>query len=491
MMIATKLRWNNVRQVLTTLTGTKRQTRKYRSRLTQLERLESRQLMAVLDTSTGNLTVEGTANSDNIMLTNVSGRIGVVRNGAADPISVPGFSSSTSIPISWVRSIVINGRLGNDRLDASAVSIPTTLNGHDGSDTLIGGTGNDLLNGAEGNDVMYGGAGNELMTGGAGSDRMWGNAGNDFIVGGTGNDFIYGEAGNDTLRGDANDDALFGGIGTDSFDGGAGDFDRTDAVFGESTLNLENPISGRPLVVNGARNTDIRQVDHPLCVFYSHLSGMAGILTARGRNLANERIDYKGLDSGGNANYAVRLYSSSGTPVTRTVTYNGVMAGDALPVEGEGWVTIIEKAFMDQLRAEDPTTSLWSRYWDHRTVMMILNGSSEAVHMIDHFSAGLGSTLADVHFGHIAAAIEAGKLVTASTWNSPFRGASTTLVITSHNYTVVGVNRTAGTITLRNPWGFDMDSRGTAVGDTTDGLVTLSWADFKGSFQGYNVGVVA
>ncbi len=146
---------------------------------------------------------------------------------------------------------------------------------------------------------------------------------------------------------------------------------------------------------------------------------------------------------------------------------------------------------MAQITSEDPTGTLWRRYWDHQTVMMILNGSSETVAMLSHLEAKLGIELSDLHFDRIAVALHLGKLVTAATWTTPLRGRSTSLVITEHNYTVVSVNRTDRTITLRNPWGFDMDDRGTAVGNASDGLVTLSWTDFKGSFQGYNIGVIA
>ncbi len=54
---------------------------------------------------------------------------------------------------------------------------------------------------------------------------------------------------------------------------------------------------------------------------------MASILTARGRNLANERIEFKGRDASGNAMYAVSLFTSSGVPVTHIVAHNGPALG--------------------------------------------------------------------------------------------------------------------------------------------------------------------
>lgn len=517
MKTATKLRWNNIRQTLISLVGNKSRSCKTRSRFAHLEKLETRQLMAADLDLMGRLTIRGTNLNDTIYLTNSAGRVGVLLNGSTDPINLAivggGSVRVSDVAASSIRSIRIDGLLGNDRISAAVAPVGATIDGGGGSDILYGSAfqdtlmagsdtstdtntfyglgGNDFYIGGNGTDVMNGGADVDTMFGGFGNDTLNGRGGNDVLNGGQGDDTLRGEGGDDTLRGDAGNDLLLGGLGTDNLDGGAGDSDRTDAVFGEITRNLENPLTGPSLVVNGALGTDIHQRSQPYCVFYSHLSGMASILASRNRNLANERIDFKGRDSSGNAMYEVRLFTSSGAPVTRTVAYNGVTAGDALPIDGEGWVTIFEKAFMDQIRAEDPTASLWSRYWDHRTVMMIVNGSSERVHMLDHLSVTFGATMSDGDLNTIASAIESGRLVTAATWTTPLRGTSTTLVIRDHNYTVVGVNRTARTITLRNPWGFDMDDRGTSVGNNLDGLVTLSWTDFKGSFQGFNVGAVA
>lgn len=500
MKSATKTCWNNVRKALSSLAGSNSRSRVTRSRLINLERLESRQLMAANLDFFGNMTVNGTSGRDNISITYAGGMVGIMLNGARDTIN----GVVRDVSASQLNSIRINGLAGNDLLNASASPLGVTLDGGSGSDSLFGSayrdtliagadasTDTNSLFGGNGNNLFYGGNGNDNMYGGDHVDTMYGREGNDRLEGRGGNDTLRGEGGNDFLNGGTGDDTLYGGIGTDSFNGGAGDFDRADAVFGESVLHVENPISGRSLVVNGAQGTDIRQNERPYCVFYSHLSGMASILTTRGRNLANERIDFKGHDASGNAMYSVSMFTSSGAPITRTVMYNGPMTGDAEPVDGEGWVTIMEKAFMDQIRAEDPSGSLWRRYWDHNTVMMMVNGSSEYVHMIDNFAAFFGATLGDDNFERIALAIEAGKLVTASTWTAAGRGTSTTRVITSHNYTVVNVNRAAGTFTIRNPWGFDMDDRGTTTGDPNDGLIVLSWADFKGSFQGYNVGRIA
>ncbi len=132
-MYSTHLSCKNVRRALARLVGY--QTGDMRDRLRQLsssvgnlEQLEARELMAVLDSTNGRLTIQGTSASDNIRLSLTSGFISVIKNGLTDPVIV-GSSSSASVSATLVRNIVINGGLGNDRLDASAVSIPTTLSG--------------------------------------------------------------------------------------------------------------------------------------------------------------------------------------------------------------------------------------------------------------------------------------------------------------------------------------------------------------------------
>ena len=115
---------------------------------------------------------------------------------------------------------------GSDQADYMRVdhriTLPTTLNGGAGDDTIIGGSGNDNINGGAGNDLLEGGAGNDALNGGAGNDTLIGNSGSDYLNGGTGNDVIKAEAGNDSLVGGTGNDKLFGGSGDDTIDGSAG-----------------------------------------------------------------------------------------------------------------------------------------------------------------------------------------------------------------------------------------------------------------------------
>lgn len=468
----------------------------------QLQPLEDRDVPASLFTVDGHLRITGTEGNDHIRIQVEGGRLRVMMGDLFDPITV-GSRLHDSIATSRVRRVTIYGLGGDDWIDATSSHVGVTIYGGAGDDRIFGSNFADRIDvgagtsnvafGMDGNDTIIGGSGRDTLYGGHGNDVLFGRAGNDVLWGEWGNDTLLGEAGDDSLYGGAGNDVLLGGNGADLLDGGAGDADAADAFYGiDVTRGIENSTQGGSrLVVNGALMTDIRQNDRPYCVFYSHLAGMAGILSARGRNLATERIQFKGRDASGNFIYEVSLFTSSGTPVTRTVRHNGPSRGDATPVDREAWVTIFEKAFMDQIRAEDPSGNLWRRYWDHQTVMTMLTGGCEQVHMLDHVSVLFGATLGDEHFANIAQAIREGKLVTASTWTTTSRGVSTGLLVRAHNYTVVGVDEGSRTLTLRNPWGFDNHAGRPASGDPSDGLITLSWADFKGSMQGYDVGVVA
>jgi Ca2+-binding RTX toxin-like protein len=68
-------------------------------------------------------------------------------------------------------TLTVNGRDGNDILDAARVpvdSILLTLDGGAGDDLLVGGDGNDTLLGRDGDDVLIGGPGQDTLDGGPG-----------------------------------------------------------------------------------------------------------------------------------------------------------------------------------------------------------------------------------------------------------------------------------------------------------------------------------
>lgn len=121
------------------------------------------------------------------------------------------------------------GNLG-DGDDAAIVNsfsttAPTTLNGQDGDDDLLGGsTGNAYVNGGAGDDVIKTAAnGTGVGTGGSGNDRLWANSTADVLSGGIGNDLLAGGKGFDvTLSGDAGADRIVPKTLHATVDGGDG-----------------------------------------------------------------------------------------------------------------------------------------------------------------------------------------------------------------------------------------------------------------------------
>ena len=95
-------------------------------------------------------------------------------------------------------SIALNARPGDDlvRIDESngvfADTIPTTIDGGAGNDTLVGGSGTVVLRGGPGNDTLIGGSGAETLRGGTGTDLIDGNRGSDVAFMGAGDDtFVW------------------------------------------------------------------------------------------------------------------------------------------------------------------------------------------------------------------------------------------------------------------------------------------------------------
>jgi Ca2+-binding RTX toxin-like protein len=98
-----------------------------------------------------------------------------------------------------IETVILLGNDGKNTLDASACTIPVSLEGGAGDDVLLGGSGNDTADGGVGNDVLRGNGGIDSLNGGDG---------NDSVVGGDGDDSLIGELGNDTLDGSAGIDQL-------------------------------------------------------------------------------------------------------------------------------------------------------------------------------------------------------------------------------------------------------------------------------------------
>jgi Ca2+-binding RTX toxin-like protein len=97
----------------------------------------------------------------------------------------------------------INAGGGADEVAvANAISIPVTMRGGAGRDTLSGGAGPDKLIGGDGNDRLVGGRGDDILYGGEGKDVLVGGPGDDVLRGGYGEDELVAGLGADSVHQD-------------------------------------------------------------------------------------------------------------------------------------------------------------------------------------------------------------------------------------------------------------------------------------------------
>ncbi len=142
----------------------------------------------------GELTIVGSEASDKIALRLQTGQPGVLQVDVGDD-----GSADFSFARDRVATIAVDAAAGDDlvRIDESngvfTDSIPTTIDGGDGNDTIAGGKGAETLLGGDGNDSIDGNGGNDLALLGAGDDTFVWDPGD-------GSDTVEGQDGADTMR---------------------------------------------------------------------------------------------------------------------------------------------------------------------------------------------------------------------------------------------------------------------------------------------------
>lgn len=124
---------------------------------------------ASLDSS-GKLTVNGRKGNDKIELV----RMPVMGKFATPMVQVKVNGQVVmTIPYAKLKSVVIHGGAGNDNIKIDpSLTVPTTIFGGKGNDTIQGGGGSDKIFGGAGNDVIDGKGGNDRIDGGKGKDTM-------------------------------------------------------------------------------------------------------------------------------------------------------------------------------------------------------------------------------------------------------------------------------------------------------------------------------
>ena len=142
--------------------------------------------------SYGVLKVEGTKEGDTIALRLKAGQPGTLQVDVGDGSAVFSFNRSD------VTKIDVNARGGDDtvRIDESngvfTDTIPTTIDGGVGDDTLAGGSGAETLVGGPGKDSIDGNRGSDTALLGAGDDTFTWDPGD-------GSDTVEGQSGTDTM----------------------------------------------------------------------------------------------------------------------------------------------------------------------------------------------------------------------------------------------------------------------------------------------------
>ena len=351
--------------------------------------------------------------------------------GTSGSESIRVIQTSSLLSVVGVRSfysagcsrIYVNAGSGNDTVDLRTCRIPASVNADNGNDLIYGSQQGDYILAGGGNDLVYGMQGNDTLRGNAGNDRLFGNDGYD------------------KLYGDENDDFLDDGnrYGAESLSGGTGLDWNADVV-----------------AVSGAKFDDIHQRSSPTCGFLSSLSGLA----RTGTNFT-QWIYYAGPSSSGVPIYKVAFWNTSSW-YWQTVSFDGTRySSDPAPdVEGESWVILMHRAW----RAYTNTDG---RCWPDKAIYRLVGRNATYQHYV-----------VDSDFVRIRNAINSNQVTVTAT---PNRTLTTRRLIRDHAYTVIATWGTGTNlwVQVRNPWGYDGGAE--TSGDAYDGLVWVTWYDFRSS----------
>jgi Ca2+-binding RTX toxin-like protein len=232
------------------------------------------------------LLILGTDANDTIALRLKAGRTDVLEIDAGDD-----GSADFSVHLEPVDAITVDARAGDDtvRIDDSngafTNTIPTSIAGGDGNDTLLGGSGRELLLGGAGNDAVDGNGGNDVSDLGAGDDTFVWDPGD-------GSDTVEGRDGSDTLV----------------FNGAAGSEQVTLSANG-NRLTLFRNLGNITMDTNGVENVDVNALGG------ADLTTLKGLI---GTDVRNVQVD-----------------NGAGDGQTDRVVVNGTDGDDRIGVNGD------------------------------------------------------------------------------------------------------------------------------------------------------------
>ena len=264
----------------------------------------------------GLLTVEGTEASDKIALRLQAGDPGTLEVDVGDD-----GSADFSFNRNKITKIAVDARAGDDlvRIDDSngafTDTIPTTVDGGDGNDTIAGGKGSELLLGGEGNDSIDGNGGNDLALLGAGDDTFVWDPGD-------GSDTIEGQDGTDTM--------LFNGANVAERVGLSANRNRLEFVREPGNVTMDTA---------GVERVDFNALGGADLVSISDLSGT---------DVSNVNVDLAGT-----------LGGATGDGQADSVTVDGTNGNDTINVSGDAsGVAVSGLAALVAIRHQEPTDGL-------------------------------------------------------------------------------------------------------------------------------------
>jgi hypothetical protein len=263
------------------------------------------------------LTVDGTNASEKIALRLQAGQPGTLQVDFGDD-----GTADFSFTRAAIAKIAVEGGNSEDRvrIDESngvfADTIPTTIDGGNGNDELLGGAGAETLLGGNGNDLLVGG-GAGTLSGGNGDDTVAGGPGAETLLGGNGDDSIDGNKGNDVaFMGNGNDTFVWDpGDGSDTIEGqngedtmvfnGAGVAEKVDLSANGDHLKFFRDVANVTMDTHGVERVDFNALGGVDLVTVNDLTGtdvnevnvdLAGTLGGNAGDGAADRVVVNGTD---------------------------------------------------------------------------------------------------------------------------------------------------------------------------------------------------